>query len=63
MSIDAVAALLFLTIGGAALFLGVGLVGEAGIGLLGLDAIVGTEGVLDLEAITSAVREFPHFDF
>jgi zeaxanthin epoxidase len=63
MSIDAVAALLFLTIGGAALFLGVGLIGEAGIGLLGLDAIVGTEGVLDLEAITSAVREFPHFDF
>ncbi|KAL3938779.1 MAG: hypothetical protein SGARI_001612 [Bacillariaceae sp.] len=59
MGIDIVAALTFLVVGGSILILSAGAVGEAGIAAsIGMDALVGTEGVVDFEAMSSAVREF-----
>ena len=55
MAIDVGAGLAFLVIGGTIMLLGVGSVGEAGLGLgLGLETLFGSEG---LEAIFASVRE------
>lgn len=56
--IDLVAALAFLVIGGTMLVLSAGVVGEAGIAAsISLEALIGTEGVLDFEAINTFIRE------
>lgn len=56
--IDLKAALGFSVIGGLVLLLLVGSVGEAGLGLtIGAEALLGAEGVVDAEAISTAVRE------
>mmetsp|Transcript_24082 Transcript_24082/g.56942 ORF Transcript_24082/g.56942 Transcript_24082/m.56942 type:complete len:572 (-) Transcript_24082:397-2112(-) len=58
MSINLGAALAFLVIGGAMLVLSAGVIGEAGIAAsISLDAIIGAEGVLDFEALSSAIQE------
>jgi zeaxanthin epoxidase len=57
MEIDLPAAFGFLTLGSLLLLLGLGSLGEAGIGLgLGAEALFGAEGLLDLDAISTAVR-------
>merc|ERR1712176_165612 len=56
--IDLVAALAFLVIGGTMLLLSAAVVGEAGIAAsISLEALIGTEGALDFEAINTFVRE------
>jgi zeaxanthin epoxidase len=58
MSVDVGAALTFLVIGGIMLLLSAGVVGEAGIAAsIGLDALIGAEGALDFEAISTAIQE------
>jgi zeaxanthin epoxidase len=58
-SIDLPAAIGFVIFGGILLLLSAGSLGEAGIGLgLGADALFGTEGLLDFDAISSALRDF-----
>jgi zeaxanthin epoxidase len=58
-SIDFPAAIGFVIFGGTLLLLSAGSLGEAGIGLgLGADALFGTEGLLDFDAISSALRDF-----
>lgn len=60
--IDLKAALGFLTIGGLVLTLLLGSIGEAGLGLtFGAEALLGAEGVLDLEALSTAIQEFLSF--
>jgi zeaxanthin epoxidase len=56
--IDLKAALGFSLVGSVVLLLLLGAVGETGIGLtLGAEALLGAEGVIDAEAIGTAVRE------
>jgi len=56
--IDFVAAASFLVVGGIVLLLSAGVLGEAGIATgIGFEAFLGTEGVLDFEAINTFLRE------
>jgi zeaxanthin epoxidase len=56
--IDVKAALGFLTVGGVIALLSAGALGEAGLGLgLGVDALVGSEGLLDIDAIVTGVQD------
>jgi zeaxanthin epoxidase len=58
VGIDLPAAFGFLTIGGFILLLSAGSLGEAGLGLgLGVDALFGTEGLLDFDAIVTSVQD------
>ena len=58
MAIDVPATLGVASIGGLILLLSAGSLGEAGLGLgLGLDALFGTEGLIDLDAIVSSVQD------
>lgn len=63
VSIDLKNALAIAAIGGLILFfLSAGVVGEASIAAsIGLKAFVGTEGILDFEAISTAIREMSPF--
>lgn len=57
--IDIPSALGFLTVGGFIAILTAGSLGEAGLGVgLGLDALFGTEGVLDVNAILTGLQDF-----
>jgi zeaxanthin epoxidase len=57
--IDLKASFGFLTIGGLILLLTAGSVGEAGLGVgLGLDAVFGAEGLLDIDAIVTSIQDF-----
>jgi len=57
--IDFKATLGFITVGGLVLLLLAGSVGEAGLGLtIGAEALMGAEGLFDLEAIGGALQEF-----
>ena len=57
--VDFKAGLAFLTIGGLIAFLVAFELAEAGIGIgLGAEALLGAEGLVDFEAISTAVREF-----
>jgi zeaxanthin epoxidase len=57
--IDFKAAVGFLTIGGVIALLTAGTLGEAGLGVgLGLDAVFGAEGLIDLDAILTSVQDF-----
>lgn len=57
--IDFKAALGFLTFGGFIALLTAGTLGEAGLGVgLGLDAVFGAEGLIDLDAIVTGVQDF-----
>ena len=57
-SVDLKNSLAIATIGSVMLLLSAGVVGEAGIAAsFGLEAFFGAEGLLDFEAISSAVRE------
>jgi zeaxanthin epoxidase len=57
-SVDLGAALGLTVIGGFILLVSAGVVGEAGIAAsIGFEAFIGAEGVLDFEAISTAVRE------
>jgi len=59
MIIDLPAALGFLTVGGLILLLSAGALGEAGLGLgIGAEALAGSEGLIDLDAIASSVQDF-----
>jgi hypothetical protein len=50
--------LCFLTVGGFILLLSAGSFGEAGVGVgLGVDALFGTEGLLDFDAIVTSVQD------
>jgi zeaxanthin epoxidase len=58
-AIDLPAALGFTVFGSILLLLSAGALGEAGLGVgLGVDALFGTEGLLDLDAITSSFQNF-----
>jgi hypothetical protein len=61
-AIDLPAALAFATIGGIILAVLSFELAEAGIGIgLGAEALLGAEGVLDADAIMTAIREFLPF--
>ena len=56
--IDLAASLGFVTMGGLILLLLVGSVGEVGIlGGFGLDALVGSEGLLDFDAFVTSIQD------
>lgn len=56
--IDVISGLSFLTIGGTILLLYAAVVGQSGIlATIGLDALIGAEGLVDFEAINTFVRE------
>jgi zeaxanthin epoxidase len=58
IGIDLGAAFGFATVGGLILLLSGGAVGEAGLGVgLGIDALFGTEGLIDLDAIMTGVQD------
>jgi zeaxanthin epoxidase len=58
VGVDLPAAFGFLTIGGLILLLSAGSLGEAGLGVgLGVDALFGTEGLLDFDAIVTSVQD------
>jgi len=58
-SVDLASALGFLLVGGLIATLSVGTLGEAGLGVgLGADAVFGTEGLLDFDAIVSSIQDF-----
>jgi zeaxanthin epoxidase len=62
MKIDLAATLGFLFIGGFILLLSAGALGEAGLAAgIGFETILGAEGILDFEAISTAAREMFSF--
>merc|ERR1712194_753994 len=61
-AIDFLAAISFLTIGGLILLLSAGTLGEAGFAAgLGLEAFIGAEGLIDIEAINTFFQELLNF--
>lgn len=61
-AVDLKAFLIIASIGSLMLLLSAGVVGEAGIAAsLGLEALIGAEGFLDIEAISTALREMSSF--
>eukprot|EP00559_Dactyliosolen_fragilissimus_P009584 CAMPEP_0184865560 /NCGR_PEP_ID=MMETSP0580-20130426/18502_1 /TAXON_ID=1118495 /ORGANISM="Dactyliosolen fragilissimus" /LENGTH=567 /DNA_ID=CAMNT_0027364823 /DNA_START=9 /DNA_END=1712 /DNA_ORIENTATION=+ len=58
-ALDLKSGLGLLVVGSFLLLLGAGTIGEAGLGIgLGLEGLIGTEGLLDFEAISTAVQDF-----